>query len=326
MFLSINVIFKCNARFDFCYFEEHLLFRNAFLKFNSSFHSCTFKKKALFTQIVFTKLDFKSSRFYDYLKVSNLENFIFTKESEIYREKAIILFTNTHFYDLVDLNKLYCNFLDFSNSISRDIIELMEAKFDLIGLENFKFETIYIEIDQLIKKENLLKKSTFNINHSDNIKVMKKILISLKNNYQKLGWHKEEDRMYREFKVVELIEKKQVNNYMEYFVGRYILNLFFGFGTLPVRAFMAGLVLQFIYGILYTIFGINGMYGGMITNKYAFKDFFTYLYFSAITYTTVGYGDLTPIGYARFLSASEGFLGIFMMSAFTVTFARKLIR
>jgi hypothetical protein len=51
-----------------------------------------------------------------------------------------------------------------------------------------------------------------------------------------------------------------------------------------------------------------------------------YPYFSLITFATVGYGDITPTGIAKLLAATEGFFGVFMMSAFAVTFARKLLR
>lgn len=37
-------------------------------------------------------------------------------------------------------------------------------------------------------------------------------------------------------------------------------------------------------------------------------------YFSAITYTTVGYGDLAPIGALRFLAAAESLVGFVLVS------------
>ena len=52
----------------------------------------------------------------------------------------------------------------------------------------------------------------------------------------------------------------------------------------------------------------------------------TALYFSAITFTTVGYGDWHPVGWARFFAATEALSGITIMSAFTVILVRKIIR
>lgn len=50
------------------------------------------------------------------------------------------------------------------------------------------------------------------------------------------------------------------------------------------------------------------------------------LYFSLITYATVGYGDIHPIGDLRLLSGIEGMLGVILTSLFTVITARRIIR
>jgi hypothetical protein len=50
------------------------------------------------------------------------------------------------------------------------------------------------------------------------------------------------------------------------------------------------------------------------------------MYFSTITFATVGYGDWYPLHWARLAAAIEGLSGIFIMSVFTVSFARKIIR
>jgi hypothetical protein len=49
-------------------------------------------------------------------------------------------------------------------------------------------------------------------------------------------------------------------------------------------------------------------------------------YHSAITFFTIGYGDVYPMGLSRIISGLEGFMGVFMMSYFTVAFVRKVLR
>lgn len=49
------------------------------------------------------------------------------------------------------------------------------------------------------------------------------------------------------------------------------------------------------------------------------------LYFSCITFTTIGYGDLTPSGITRFFAASEGLLGIVVASSFIVSLVKRYI-
>ena len=50
------------------------------------------------------------------------------------------------------------------------------------------------------------------------------------------------------------------------------------------------------------------------------------LYFSAITFFTVGYGDCSPLGFFKILAPIDGFIGVFLMSYFTVAFVRKILR
>ena len=46
---------------------------------------------------------------------------------------------------------------------------------------------------------------------------------------------------------------------------------------------------------------------------------FDFVYFSAITYTTVGFGDLVPVGPIRFLSGTEALTG-FVLIAWSASF------
>jgi hypothetical protein len=47
------------------------------------------------------------------------------------------------------------------------------------------------------------------------------------------------------------------------------------------------------------------------------------LYFSGITFTTIGYGDLAPVGWTRGLAVSEGLVGVLTVSAFLVSLVRR---
>ncbi|NJN82937.1 MAG: two pore domain potassium channel family protein [Caldilineaceae bacterium] len=55
-------------------------------------------------------------------------------------------------------------------------------------------------------------------------------------------------------------------------------------------------------------------------------QFLPALYFSVVTFTTLGYGDIQPHGFARFLVSVEALLGIFLISLFVFVFCRKMIR
>ncbi|WP_223703535.1 ion channel [Sutcliffiella deserti] len=52
------------------------------------------------------------------------------------------------------------------------------------------------------------------------------------------------------------------------------------------------------------------------TGEEANSDFLTYLYFSGVTTLAVGYGDLVPMGSARFFSLIQASLGFLLPSAY----------
>ncbi|WP_020407472.1 ion channel [Hahella ganghwensis] len=56
------------------------------------------------------------------------------------------------------------------------------------------------------------------------------------------------------------------------------------------------------------------------------QAFFSSLYFSVVTFTTLGYGDLAPIGIARGFAALEAFIGSFTLALFVVVFVKKMTR
>lgn len=51
------------------------------------------------------------------------------------------------------------------------------------------------------------------------------------------------------------------------------------------------------------------------------------VYFSMITFLTIGYGDLKPeSGCMKILAGVEGFIGLFLIAYFTIAFSRKVLR
>lgn len=80
---------------------------------------------------------------------------------------------------------------------------------------------------------------------------------------------------------------------------------------------MLGLLAAHVFEII--IFALGYMllqhhFGlGHITNLDE-NSFLDYIYYSSVVYTTVGFGDLLPVGAARMLSAAEGLVGLAMIT------------
>ena len=93
------------------------------------------------------------------------------------------------------------------------------------------------------------------------------------------------------------------------------------YGTSYLRIF--GWVIVVIVGCAAAYFLNDSLLFNNDLVKVTFADS---LYFSISTFTTLGYGDYHAIGWMRFLAGFESFVGVTLMSLFTVIATRKIIR
>lgn len=110
-----------------------------------------------------------------------------------------------------------------------------------------------------------------------------------------------------------------------------MVDLFCGYGEDPWRIIILSIILIIICAFLYALTGLN--YQG---EMYAFSldqtlsqnlhIFASCLYYSVVTFTTLGYGDFAPIGLSRALAAFEAFTGSFTIALFVVVFVKKMTR
>ena len=65
---------------------------------------------------------------------------------------------------------------------------------------------------------------------------------------------------------------------------------------------------------------------GLCDNGHEVTDILTCLYFSLVTWTTLGYGDVQPSVQARLLAASEALVGYVVMAVFVGLLAGVFLR
>lgn len=109
------------------------------------------------------------------------------------------------------------------------------------------------------------------------------------------------------------------------------VDLFCGYGEAPLRIVGLSILMIVCCAFIYTFTGID--YRGEILSfntQLNFKEnislFLSCLYYSVVTFTTLGYGDITPVGISRAIAAVEAFTGSFTIALFVVVFVKKMTR
>ena len=94
-------------------------------------------------------------------------------------------------------------------------------------------------------------------------------------------------------------------------------NLICGYGERPLRVVVSAGVVVFSLALIYFAIG-----------TLAPNTFLNNLYYSAASFTTLGYGSWAPepTGWIKGLGVFEAFIGVFMMALFLITFVRKMTR
>ena len=160
----------------------------------------------------------------------------------------------------------------------------------------------------------------------------------LKENFSGNGKYDDEDEAYVMFKRFEakahMDEAIALNKWAriwEYpaFAFKWLVFDKIGlYATSPGRVLISVVCFWVFFGITYFLIHLSGLGKTMssVNNPDKLTPFLQSFYHSAITFFTIGYGDVYPMGLSRVISGLEGFMGVFMMSYFTVAFVRKVLR
>ena len=109
------------------------------------------------------------------------------------------------------------------------------------------------------------------------------------------------------------------------------IDLFCGYGEAPLRVIGFSMVLILFCALCYFFTGLS--YSNQI-HQFNFSNHFEQninlllncIYYSVVTFTTLGYGDFIPIGYSKAVAAIEAFTGSFTIALFVVVSVKKMNR
>lgn len=167
--------------------------------------------------------------------------------------------------------------------------------------------------------------------------------LALRNNFGSIGSHRGESwAEYREKEMERKILSLRLKNRefrgltriqkaFELF-GYNFFNQLFMYGENPWRLIWWALCMILVCAFLYPFFGIISAetggwlsYSGSNSAYELLRVFASALYLSAVSFTTVGYGDLVPAGgWGKLIAGFEGFAGLLFLGLFVWALARVL--
>jgi len=93
-------------------------------------------------------------------------------------------------------------------------------------------------------------------------------------------------------------------------------------GRFVLNSLLVLMVTIFLYGQIYTLSATDQAY--IIDNGHRTTlDQASGLYFSTVTFTTLGYGDIVPMGYFRYVAMVEAFTGVILVGIFIYGLTRS---
>ncbi|MBQ4879731.1 MULTISPECIES: ion channel [Pseudoalteromonas] len=109
------------------------------------------------------------------------------------------------------------------------------------------------------------------------------------------------------------------------------IDMLCGYGEKPENVIRFSLGMILLCALCYFMLGIN--YNGDVIQfaanaplKQNLHSMLNCFYFSVVTFTTLGYGDITPVGITRLIATIEAFIGSFSLALFVVVFVKRMTR
>jgi hypothetical protein len=217
-----------------------------------------------------------------------------------------------------DLSGANCNLADLSG------VNLLGTKFDRTKLENVQWG------DRLIQEEQALEHHR----RKDRIK-SQRLFKEAEEIYRHLQRACEDVGLFDNagifFQKAMTMRRFQAPLWSARRLISKFVDLSCGYGENSARVILFALSLIFSFAVLYFTFGIKGPEHPIRLNPDLsffpnLAIFLEALYFSVVTFTTLGYGDISPIGITRVFATVEAFLGSFSLAFFVVVFVKKMTR
>jgi hypothetical protein len=344
-----GVTFSSNAVFSGATYRGKTDFRKATYNDSADFQKATYSGDANFWNATFSGIaNFWNATF------NGVANFLETTFSSKADFEGITFRGNAYFVaatfssEVDFMDATFIGEADFKDAIVNNTIQFLAAKFLSYAKFNFLKCKVLVIDDCIFEKLctvssgsgfislailNCKTTAPFSLPFDDNLKqailhqtdantnnidfnALAQQFNFLKVCYNHNGEYNFEDHAYVEYRRCFRKTKNRFVRALEWF----FLDLISCYCTKPFHVFYAALVAIAFFAGLYNIPGAVDFTGH-------YQGFWGSIYHSVITFFTIGYGDSSPMGWLGLpLTGLEGFIGVFLMSLFTVSFVRKVLR
>ncbi|HEC91959.1 MAG TPA: hypothetical protein ENI51_03035, partial [Candidatus Atribacteria bacterium] len=304
----------------------HVTFKEWVYFINSTFGEATFedvefKGGANFTYAVFHIANFYNSEFEKraYFENSEIKKNINFAYAEFHGELLLIRIKGKPFFIFYGTRFSDKTWIGGGTNLEKALFNFSRAEIvDFTGTE----------FPEKLYEEQLLEKKELNDEEKkycpENWEEVSSIYRKLKQAHQRHGdYIKAGEFFYREMecKKKALREKRFSREWFRSF-GYSFLKYSCGYGEKPGTVIRNSILAVFGFAFAYLFSNSINLSGNSVVRK-----FLQSLYFSTITFTTLGYGDIHPINdTGRILAMSEAIMGAIFIALFIFVFSRKMMR
>ena len=309
-------------------------------KGNADFGETIFKHDANFEEATFENdVDFRCKYLFKNLNFSKIKTFsgkkIFIR---LQNKESIISFDRAHLENTyLDIDLVEGASIDFTDAL------LNNAKINRYQIENYILQEKEKEFSKAKEIYLLLKNNFHSIGRYDDESWAFKKEKDMDRLSQSFPYYKADLKNKGKKENHPFLQWIQKGNFKNWIISAF-WNMIYGYGERPWNVVKTSVVIIIIFALSFSLIGIGkpeiielkgtGIYqnsGNVVdlaikgfSENSEIRNFPDSLYFSLITFTTLGYGDFRPLeGLGRILAGSEAFLGAIMMALFVYTFARK---
>jgi len=297
------------------------------------------KKYASFTPIIFKSgVDFYGAIFEDQALFSNIgfcgptsghaqvrfENCTFSDNA---------FFDNTYFKGEVTFSEAtFKKLVNFENSVFEDQVLFRSANFQEADFTGAKFEKDYEGAELAFRLAKVTQQNKGDYHKTGGFyyqemdyrrkKILKEIKGSrapLKRLYTQDQWYKKLFKLSFGFTYKKLIF---LVKWFRYIFPFEVMKVLCGYGEKPRMVIVSSIVIIIVWALLYSLLKTITPLGQSFWSRFTDS-----VYFSLVTFTTLGYGDIVPEStLGRILSGAEGFIGGFMMALFVLVLSKRWTR